>query len=107
MQKKLEQAEIAEISAIIDECLESLTDFSFFKNSKKFKEIKLSESYSNHTVPEPENDQTNPSNTVSLGIESLNHDVSLLCNQLIEDFNASKSFALQRITEREDEELES
>jgi hypothetical protein len=60
--------------------LESLTDFSFFKNSKKFKEIKLSESYSNHTNPEPENNQNNPSNGVSLGIESLNDDVSLLCN---------------------------
>ena len=49
-------------------------------HTKKFKEIKLSESYSNHTNPEPENNQNNPSNGVSLGIESLNDDVSLLCN---------------------------
>jgi hypothetical protein len=37
MQNKLEQAEIEEINILIDECLGSLTDFSFFRSSKKFK----------------------------------------------------------------------
>ncbi len=54
MQKKLEEAEIAEISVIIDECFRSLTDFSYLRKSKKFNDIKLSESFSSHTVPEPQ-----------------------------------------------------